>query len=291
MNFDKKMIENKNLIPNKIGIENKNLIPNKIGIENKSLIPNKIGIENKSLIPNKIGIGNINNIFIYVLIVIIICIIIYLIICFVHYYNITCFEKKNFFKYLFDFSENNVCIKEEPLEQQIEKPVEKPVEFPKIDIPFIENKEVFHIANQDYTYEQSKCKCESYGSRLATKTEIIDAYNNGASWCTYGWTENQSAYYPVQQCEWDKINKENERIPKNSKKYCGIPGINGGHFSNPSLKFGINCFGVKPKGHISKEKKPYCPPMNFCKLPNNFNASHKLPDDEIVGFNNDKWNE
>ena len=29
--------------------------------------------------------------------------------------------------------------------------------------------------------------------------------------------------------------------------------------------------------------------MNFCKLENNYQASHKLDTDEIVGFNNDDW--
>ena len=27
-------------------------------------------------------------------------------------------------------------------------------------------KEVFHISNQDYTYNQAKCKCNAYGARL-----------------------------------------------------------------------------------------------------------------------------
>ena len=40
--------------------------------------------------------------------------------------------------------------------------------------------------------------------------------------------EGQTAYYPTQKCTWDK-------------KTCGKPGINGGFFSNPYLKFGANC--------------------------------------------------
>ncbi len=27
---------------------------------------------------------------------------------------------------------------------------------------------------------------------------------------------------------------------------CGTPGINGGYFDNPELRFGVNCYGVKP---------------------------------------------
>ena len=217
-----------------------------------------------------------------------ICLFIYLIICIIHYLKTKCYDKKDFFKYLFDFSNNDVCIKEtEPIPES-KKP--KPNSTNDI-LSMIQDKkdEVFHIDNQDYTYEQSKCKCESYGAKLATKAQIVDAYNKGAHWCTYGWTDNKTAYYPVQQCEWNKIKDINDRL-NNSKNYCGIPGLNGGPFSNTQLKFGVNCFGKKPKGKINKEKSPYCEPVNFCKLEQNYNASNKLPTDEIIGFNNDKWN-
>ena len=230
---------------------------------------------------------NVKKVLIAIAILIVIAIIIYIAISLIHYYNTECYEKKKFINYLFNFSNNEVCIQEKaPVPAT---PVQLPEERKRI-LPILEKKEeVFHISNQDYSYEQSKCKCESYGARLATKAEVTDAYNNGAHWCSYGWTEKQSAYYPVQKCEWDKIIENNQRLPPNEKKYCGIPGVNGGFFSNPELKFGVNCYGVKPKGKISKEKKAYCPPMNFCKLENNYEASNKLDTDEIVGFNNEQW--
>jgi len=234
---------------------------------------------------------NIKNILIILVIILILAIIIYIIICAIHYSKITCYEKKTFIQYMTDFSNNEVCILErKPVPV---KPKELPPEKQKINIlPSLQKKkEVYHIANQDYTYDQSKCKCESYGGRLATKSELIDAYNNGANWCTYGWTEKQTAYYPVQQCDWDKIDAINKRLPKKQHTYCGLPGINGGYFANPTLKFGVNCYGVKPEGELNKQKKPYCPPMNFCKLESNFEASHKLDTDEIVGFNNDQWSQ
>jgi len=249
---------------------------------NNTLPKNNILPKNNSIISNL----NIKLILISLLAIVIICIVIYLIICFVHYNNTTCYEKKTFIEYLLDFSDNEVCtIETEPVKEVSPPP-------PHLDfLSLLENKkEVFHIANQDYTYEQSKCKCESYGGELATKSQIIDAYNNGAHWCTYGWSEKQSAYYPVQQCEFDKNKGINDRLPDNDKNYCGIPGINGGYFANPHLKFGVNCYGVKPKGEVIKEKSPYCPPMNFCKLDDNYQASHKLNTDEISSFNNDKWN-
>jgi hypothetical protein len=238
---------------------------------------------------NKFKYSNTNTKLIYIIIAITILILIgffiYLSVCYYNYSNTTCHEKKDFWDYITDFKSNEVCsMKNPPPPPKPQKPI-----VPLLSI--LENKkEVFHIANQDYTYDQAKCKCESYGARLATKEEITNAYNNSANWCTYGWADKQSAYYPVQKCEWDKLQSENERLPKNHHKFCGMPGLNGGFFANPTLKFGVNCYGVKPKGNIVKEKQPYCPPMNFCKLESNYQASNKLDTDEIVGFNNEQWN-
>jgi hypothetical protein len=173
---------------------------------------------------------------------------------------------------MFDFSNNEVCSLENKPEPV--KPKQLPPEHHNINLlsKLKKKEEVYHLANQDYTYEQAKCKCESYGGKLATKSQLIDAYNKGANWCTYGWTDKQSAYYPVQQCDWDIINGINERLPDKEKKYCGLPGINGGYFPNPILKFGVNCYGVKPEGELNKPKSPYCPPMNFSHWIYSFNC-------------------
>lgn len=247
---------------------------------------NKNNFIKNTPVPNKF---NVKMILISIFVLFILCIIIYLGVAYFNYDKKKCFKKKTYIDYIFDFSSKDIClIENEPIP-------EKPKEIPKkpiIDfIPeILPKKEVFHISNQDYTYEQSKCKCESYGGTLATKAQVTDSYNNGANWCNYGWTEGQTAYYPVQKCEYDKIQLANERLPEKEKKYCGVPGINGGYFPNPEIKFGVNCYGVKPDGELNKAKKPYCPPMNFCKLESNFEASHKLDTDDISGFNDDQWN-
>ena len=41
--------------------------------------------------------------------------------------------------------------------------------------------------------------------------------------------------------------------------YIGLLELNGGHFPNDQIKFGVNCYGTKPKGSISKLKKKDCP--------------------------------
>ena len=142
-----------------------------------------------------------------------------------------------------------------------------------------------------FKQSQAEAVCKAYNSKVATLTQLEEAYQKGADWCSYGWREGQKAFYPVQKCNLNTDNnQENNDFLENSDKYCGKPGMNGGYFSNPQLKFGINCYGVKPKGSVVKEKSPYCAPKEFCKLNKNINSSHKLSTDEISPFNNTKWN-
>jgi len=101
--------------------------------------------------------------------------------------------------------------------------------------------EVFNISNNLYSYQDAKAVCKAMGSRLATYDEIEDAYNNGAEWGTYGWSEDQHAYFPTQKETWSKLQKV-----KGHEHDLGRPGVNGGYFSNPNVRFGVNCYGVKP---------------------------------------------
>ena len=102
--------------------------------------------------------------------------------------------------------------------------------------------QVFNVSNNYYTYDDARAVCKAFDSRLATYDEIEKAYDHGAEWCNYGWSEGQMAYFPTQKSTWKKL--QESELNKNS---CGRPGINGGHFSNPNIKFGVNCFGKKPK--------------------------------------------
>lgn len=103
--------------------------------------------------------------------------------------------------------------------------------------------EVFNVSNNLYTYDDAQAICKSMDSRLATYDEIETAYNNGAEWCTYGWSDGQLALFPTQKETWNKL-QSGDCKKKNS---CGRPGVNGGYFQNPNIKFGVNCFGIKPK--------------------------------------------
>lgn len=101
--------------------------------------------------------------------------------------------------------------------------------------------EVFNVSNNNLTYREAQAVCKSYNARLATYDEVEDAYTQGAEWCNYGWSDKQMAFFPTQKKTWEELQKR-----PSMKNRCGRPGINGGHIPNPHMKFGANCYGVKP---------------------------------------------
>jgi hypothetical protein len=103
-------------------------------------------------------------------------------------------------------------------------------------------KQVFNIPGNYYNYSNAKALCQAYGSKLATYKQVEDAYENGGEWCNYGWSEGQMALFPTQQKTFDNLQKI-----KGHENDCGRPGVNGGYIANPNIKFGVNCYGNKPK--------------------------------------------
>jgi hypothetical protein len=108
-------------------------------------------------------------------------------------------------------------------------------------------KQVFNVPGNYYNYENAKAICKAYDSDLATYEQLENAYNNGAEWCNYGWSANQMALFPTQLNTYNNLQKI-----KGHENDCGRPGINGGYIANPKVRFGVNCFGFKPK--ITKEE-------------------------------------
>lgn len=109
-------------------------------------------------------------------------------------------------------------------------------------------KQVFNIPGNSYTYENAKALCSAYGAELATYQQVEDAYKNGGEWCNYGWSADQMALYPTQPNTYNNLQKITGH-----EHDCGRPGINGGYIANPNVKFGVNCYGNKPK--ISQEEE------------------------------------
>ena len=110
--------------------------------------------------------------------------------------------------------------------------------------------EVFNVSNNLYTYDDAVAVCKSYDAKLANYDQVEKAYNNGAEWCNYGWSEGQLALFPTQKATYEELQKLDDGIKDPSKKRgnnCGRPGVNGGYIANPYVKFGVNCYGKKPQ--------------------------------------------
>jgi hypothetical protein len=127
--------------------------------------------------------------------------------------------------------------------------------LPKISIIPKKEKEVFNIDQNIFTYKDAIAVCKAYDSELATYSQVEAAYKNNGNWCNYGWTKSADnkkapALFITQKSYYDKLQKG----PLENRATCGKPGINGGHFDDLDIKFGANCYGVKPDADPSKIK-------------------------------------
>lgn len=143
-------------------------------------------------------------------------------------------------------------------------------------------KEVYNVSENVYTYEDARNVCKALGSELATYEQLQKEFSKGADWCNYGWTEGQSIYYPTQKKTWDKL-QENPT----TMNMCGFPGINGRYVEDSKTKFGVNCYGIKPKKTNNNSDRinmiiPY-EDTNVNKYEENKNDIKMLP------FNSNNW--
>ena len=180
---------------------------------------------------------------------------------------------------------NNKCEQEKEKEKEKEKEQEQEKEKDTVNDA---EKEVFHIPSNTYTYKQAHDMCKTLNARLATYDEVERAYNNGANWCSYGWSEDQLALFPTQK----KVYNELKKI-KGHKNDCGRPGINGGFMANPHIKFGVNCFGKKPKKNAISDTYMHSinhsPAINEDDLNSEDEMKKTLEEMLIAPFNKDKW--
>ena len=151
--------------------------------------------------------------------------------------------------------------------------------------------EVFNISKNSYTYYDAEPLCKAMGAELATYEQVKEAYAKGADWCNYGWSKGQMAVYPTQQSTYENL----QQGPEAERGSCGKPGLNGGFFDNPELRFGVNCYGVKPpqKDHdataiTSGEGAPLSPGMlEFDKKVNKYRGDASSI--AILPFNKTAW--
>ena len=151
-------------------------------------------------------------------------------------------------------------------------------------------KQVFHVPGNEYTYEDAKDVCKAFDARLASYDEVEKAYGNGGEWCSYGWSENQMALFPTQKKTWSKL----QNI-KGHENDCGRPGVNGGFIANPDVRFGINCYGFKPKitsAEADGMKTAAIYPKTLKDMEKQQRVAYwqtKLSDILVSPFNNDVW--
>ena len=148
-------------------------------------------------------------------------------------------------KALFGYSEP--AVQPAPPSYVPDSPTPAPTSIEKI-LPG--KKEVFNVAQDKYTYTDAEPLCKAFGAELATYDQVKEAWNKGADWCNYGWIKGQSAVYPTQQSTYDKI----QMGPEEQRMSCGTPGVNGGYFDNPELRFGVNCYGSRPSETNADER-------------------------------------
>lgn len=132
--------------------------------------------------------------------------------------------------------------------------------------------EVFHISDQQFTYDEAPAVCAAYGAELATLEQVMDAFASGAEWCSYGWSAGGMALYPTQRETWERLQGE---VDPGKRTRCGRPGVNGGYF-DPNTKFGVNCYGFKPAGKFTPPAPvPGMDGQRFRDMVNRFKAMMK----------------
>ena len=147
--------------------------------------------------------------------------------------------------------------------------------------------QVFNVSENKYTYDESRALCKVFDSELATLEQLVDSYRKGADWCNYGWVEGQMAFYPTQKTTWDKLQKNSTPEKRNA---CGVPGVNGGYFNDPNLRFGVTCYGIKnePRGN-ERVKQTFISDAD-AELQQMVDKFRKEIDNiSILPFNRDKW--
>lgn len=151
-------------------------------------------------------------------------------------------------------------------------------------------KQVFHIPGNHYSYNDAKILCKAYGAKLANYEEIEQSYKDGGEWCSYGWSDNQLALFPTQKSTYNKL-----QSISGHENDCGRPGINGGYISNTNIKYGVNCYGYKPK-ITDREREDMATNRHFPRSKDELKFEkqldywkRKLPEIEVSPFNRNNW--
>jgi hypothetical protein len=144
----------------------------------------------------------------------------------------------------------------------------------------LDKNQTFHVQGK-FDYMNAKAVCKAYGGKLANIKQITDAYERGAEWCDYGWSDDHMALFPTQYKTWQSY----QELGK--KEICGRPGVNGGYNNNLLQQLGVNCFGKKPKLDGPMPEQPI--PHGVVDKRVEYWQS-KLPTLTVSPFNYESWN-
>lgn len=94
----------------------------------------------------------------------------------------------------------------------------------------ISKPEVFSYGEYIYNRQEAEEQCKKLGAVLATSSQVEEAYNNGAEWCSTGHVaDGDSSIYPMQTF----------------RDGCGGPGVMK-YLNNTTDKTSATCYGIKP---------------------------------------------
>jgi hypothetical protein len=141
--------------------------------------------------------------------------------------------------------------------------------------------QTFHVQGK-FDYMNAKAICKAYGGKIANINQVTDAYEKGAEWCNYCWSDDHMVLFPTQYKTWQSY----QEIGK--KELCGRPGVNGGYNNNLLQQLGVNCFGKKPalNGPMPTQPVPQSSVDKRVKY-----WTDKLSTLTVTPFNYENWNE
>jgi hypothetical protein len=235
------MSNNTNIIPTINFGNSQNLLASSANAISESIIEPINNSLNASIESNQ-GFGGL---LVYLPIIVVLAVITVLVIL----YSIFSSSINTFFQQTWDKIKDSLGIKpEQPTGPHSQSPTAEQqmtgdlqgLQIPSL--PLMNQKQVFNVAKNVYTFDDAAPLCRALGAELATYDQVKEAWKQGADWCNYGWIEGQAAVYPTQQQTYDKL----QQGPEEQRNACGRVGVNGGYFDNPGLRFGVNCYGVKP---------------------------------------------
>jgi hypothetical protein len=118
----------------------------------------------------------------------------------------------------------------------------------------LDEEEVFAVGKEyNYTKNDAENVCKKYGAKVATSTQLQDAFNKGADWCFAGWvSDSDQVMYPNQ-------------YPRTG---CGTEQPSVVSYTKQDGEAGVNCYGKKPDFSESvKEIRQFNEPNNFWNFP------------------------